>query len=202
MLSRKFTKREKVLLLILALLLVGELYYLLVHRRVENDLMEAQSRLEEATVSYNIESARTAKKNGMLKAIQEAQKNEGVHPLPDYDNSTNVVAYLNGVMASTDEYNLIFDAVSFSNYVAMRPINMNFTCQGYPAVRNIVTQLENGPYYCEVTGLSMSAGNGIDDLTGGNMSVQMTAVFYEYVGTEQNQEDGAVGNGSEGDGAP
>lgn len=190
MLSRKFTTREKVLLLILILILVGELYYLLVHRRVENDLLEAQSRLEEATVSYNIESAKTAKKNGMLKAIGEAQKDADVHPLPDYDNSTNVVAYLNGVLASADEYNLIFNTVSYSNYVAMRPINMSFTCQGYSAVRNIVTQLENGPYYCEVTGLSMAAGNGIDDLTGGNVSVQLTAVFYEYIGTEQLEGDG------------
>ncbi len=190
MLSRKFTTREKVLLLILILILVGELYYLLVHRKVENDLLEAQTRFEQAKVTYEIENAKTVKKNGMLKAIQEAQKDEDVHPLPDYDNSTNVVAYLNGVMASADEYNLVFNTVNYSNYVAMRPINMSFTCQGYQAVRNIVTQLENGPYYCEVTGLSMAAGNGAVDLTGGYVSVQMTAVFYEYVGTEQLEGDG------------
>lgn len=182
MLSRKFTTREKILLLVLALVLLAEVYYLFVHQKVQRDKAEARSRIETATVSYEIESERAAKKRDMLEKIQKAGKDSSVHPLPDYDNSTDVVAYLNGVMASAEEYNLVFNAVEFSNYVALRSINMSYSCLGYPAVRDIVGQLENGPYYCEVTGLSMSAENGISDITDKNVSVQMTAVFYEYVG--------------------
>jgi len=183
MLSRKFTTREKVLLVILVLILLAEMYYLLVHRRVEEKNMEAWARTDTASVSYEIESAKSEKKKDMLAKIHEASADESIHPLPDFDNSTNVVAYLNGVMASTDEYNLVFNEVDFSNYVAMRSINMSFTCRGYAAARNIVTQLEDGPYYCEVTELSMSAESGFNDMTGESMYVQMTAVFYEYVGT-------------------
>lgn len=207
MLSRKFTTREKVLMLILALLLVGELYYVLVHVRVVNDLAEAKARTEAATVTYEVESVRAVKKQDMENKIREAESNSDVRPLPDFDNSTNVVAYLNGVMASTEEYHLVFNAVNFSNYVAMRAINMSFSCRDYSAVENIVAQLEKGPYYCEVTGLSMSAVHGLSDMmwqgdtiaaedadiAGGNMteenvSVQMTAVFYEYAGDLTQQD--------------
>jgi len=202
MLSRKFTTREIVLLIVLALLLVTELYIVFVHQRVQRELAEAQSRTEAATVSYEIESVKAAKKENMLEKIDEAEKNDR-RPLPEFDNSTNVVAYLNGVMASAEEYDLVFNEVSFSDYVAMRAINMSFTCRGYSTVKSIVSQLENGPYYCEVTGLSMSAeGAGIndftwhditledltdenfsaEDLSSGNVYVQMTAVFYEYAG--------------------
>ncbi len=189
MLSRQFTTREKVLLLILALILLAELYYLLVHRRVQTEIEDARTRIETATVFYDIESAKAVKKKEMKKKIQEAGKDGSIRPLPDYDNSANVVAYLNGVMASVEEYDLVFNEVEFSDYVAMRPLSMSFNCQGYPAVRNIVTQLENGPYYCEVTGLSMAADDGASDMTGGGVSVQMTAVFYEYVEAGTNIED-------------
>ncbi len=182
MLSRKFTTREKVLLLILAVILLAELYFLLVHQRVERELAEAQSRTETATAAYNVARMKAEQKREMQKKIQEALKDESVRPLPDYDNSTNVVAYLNGVLAAAEEYNLVFNAVTVSNYVAVRPISMSFRCQGYAAARDIVAQLENGPYYCEVTGLSMSAQSGGSDLTGEMVSVQMTAVFYEYAG--------------------
>ncbi len=176
-------------MLILALILLAELYYLLVHQRVQRELAEAQARIDTATVSYNLESARAAKKHQMQEKIQEAAKDSSIRALPDYDNANNVVAYLNGVMASTGEYNLVFNAVGFSDYVAVRSINMSFNCVGYAAVRDIVVQLENGPYYCEVTGLSMTAENGTSDMTEGGVSVQMTAVFYEYAGAESNKTE-------------
>ncbi len=184
MLSRRFTTREKILLLVLALILLAELYFLLVHQRVKREFAEARERIEIATVSYDLESARAAKKQEMLDKIRKATSDSGVHPLPDYDNSTNVVAYLNGVMAAAEEYNLVFNTVDFNNYVAIRPINMSFICRNYAAVRDIVAQLENGPYYCEVTGLLMSAEDGIGDMRGEAVSVQMTAVYYEYAGDE------------------
>ncbi len=183
MLSRKFTTREKILLLILSVILLAELYFLLVHQRVEREFAEAQARTETATIAYDIERVKAERKQEMQRKIQEAQRDANARPLPDYDNSTNVVAYLNGVMAATEEYNLVFNAVDFSSYAAMRPINMNFSCLGYAAVRDIVAQLENGPYYCEVTRLSMSVASETGDMTGNLVSVQMTAVFYEYAGT-------------------
>ncbi len=188
MLSREFTKREKILLLILALILLAEVYYLLVHQKVERDLAEARARTEIATASYEIESVKAAKKQEMLEKIQEATKDGSAQPLPDYDNGTNVVAYMNGVMESVEEYNLVFNNVDFRDYVAVRSINMSFSCQGYSAVKNIVTQLEDGPYYCEVTGLSISAANEILDMEDEMVSVQMTAVFYEYAGDRIEEE--------------
>jgi len=186
MLSRKFTKREEVLLLILALILLGELYYLLVHQRVERELADAEARTAAATVSYEREQAKAVKKQEMQVKIQEATSDSSVRPLPDYDNSTNVVAYLNGVMAATEEYNLVFNAVDFSDYAALRTINMSFRCRGYSEVKNIAAQLEQGPYYCEITGLSMAADGETSDMTGGMVTVQMTAVFYEYAGARVN----------------
>jgi len=182
MLSRKFTKREEVLLLLLAVILLVELYYLLVHQRVEREFADAQNRTEIATASYDLEQAKALKKQEMQTKIQAATSDSSVRPLPDYDNSTNVVAYLNGVMAATEEYNLVFNTVNLSNYAAVRPINMSFRCQGYQAVKDIAAQLEQGPYYCEITGLSISAQGEHSDMTGGMVTVQMTAVFYEYAG--------------------
>ncbi len=188
MLSREFTKREKILLLILAVILLAEVYYLLVHQRVERQLAEARERTEMAMVSYEIESAKAAKKQEMLKKIEEATKDGSVQRLPDYDNATNVVAYMNGVMESVEEYNLVFNDVEFRNYVAVRSINMSFSCQGYSSVKNIVTQLEDCPYYCEVTGLLISAADEILDMEDEMVSVQMTAVFYEYAGDRIEEE--------------
>ncbi len=190
MLSRRFTRRESVLLLLLTLILLGELYFLLVHQRVEREFEEARSRTEAATVSYELEEMKAQKKQMMLEKNRKARE-ENLRTLPDYDNSTNVVAYLNGVMAATENYNLVFNTVNFVEYAALRPISMSFRCQGYPAVKNIVGQLENGPYYCEVTGLSMSAESGAGDMTGGMVSAQMTAVFYEYAGTRAGTGEGA-----------
>ncbi len=202
MLSREFTTREKILLLILAVILLAELYYLLVHQKVERDFAEARERMETAMVFYDIESAKAAKKQEMLEKIQEATEDGSVRPLPDYDNATNVVAYMNGVMESVEEYNLVFNNVDFRDYVAMRSINMSFNGQGYSAVKNIVTLLEDGPYYCEVTGLSMSTENEISDMTDEMVSGQIAAAFYEYAGDRMGEESSVSGSGNEGDGTP
>ncbi len=185
MLSRKFTTKEKILLLILALVLLVDAYYILVHQRVQRELEEARSRIETATVYYEIETARAAKKAEMQKKIQKVKADGSIRPLPDFDNSTNVVAYLNGVMAATGEYHLVFNTASYSDYVAMRAINMSFDCAGYSAVKDIVTQLERGPYYCEVTALSMSTERESNDMTIDGVAVQLTVVFFEYVGTRE-----------------
>lgn len=180
--GKGFTVKGRLLLIFFVIVLLGEAYYLLVHRRVDAIVSDARMRSETAMANYQIETAKAVKKQNMQEQTKTA-KEGGAKQLPEFDNSVNVIAYLNQVMAVTGEYSLSFGKVEQGDYVVLRPVNMGFSCPNYDAVKDIVAQLENGPYFCEVTGLAMAArGSNGGDVTGETVSVQMTAVFYEYAG--------------------
>lgn len=182
MMSRKFTAREKVLLLVLAILLVCSGYYILVDQPVSSTIQLAQLREEDAQSQLMIEEARSQRLHQMEQelAALDTGSSASLAKIPDYDNVQNVVRLLNGALSASGGYNLVFSPVTFSGHIASRTIDMSFTCGGYAAAKSIVSQLSGAPYRSQITGLTLVSDGENGELTTSHLSAKLTITFFEY----------------------
>ena len=86
-LSRDFTRGEKVLLLLLALVLVGLAYYFIVDRPVRSALESAKAEKEALVTELTTLQARIARMEKMQAELDALQANPEVSKMGSYNNS-------------------------------------------------------------------------------------------------------------------
>ncbi len=179
---RKFSMREQVLMVVLALLLLTCVYYILVDRPVQDTLLDASIRQGEAESRMTIASAQLNKMRGMQAALAELEQS-AQSDVPDYDNAKMVVELLNNAMSMSDEYSLTFQPVTRKGAIATRTIHMEFRCGGYAAGKQILQTLLDRGYRCRIT--SMSVDRNGSDIRDGGVTVRASVTFYEFVSEAQ-----------------
>lgn len=183
MMSRKFTAREKVLLLVLALLLLICGYWMALWQPTAAAVERARLREETAQDQIVVEEAMLGKLTQMRQALDGLNQDTEQSEIAAYDNMQNVVRILNDALSRSQSYNLIFSPVTFDGNLASRTIDMTFTCGSYDDARAILKTLDQGPYRCRITALTMLAENpaeAADTIYRDGVSVKLTITFFEY----------------------
>lgn len=181
--KRKFSLREQVLMVILALLLLTCVYFIAVDRPVQNTLLDASQRQSEADSQLTIASAQLKKMRAMQAALAELEQS-AKSDVPDYDNAKNVVELLNNAMSLTDEYTLSFQPVTRDGAIAVRTVQMSFRCSSYATAKLIMQTLLDSNYRCRITSMSVTGNNG-NDIRNEGVTVKASVTFYEFVSEEQ-----------------
>ena len=179
--KRKFSTREKVLLVILAVLLVGSLYYVAVDQPVRNTIADATARQQEAESALTIDLAKLARMHQMQAALAELEQDAKPN-VPDFDNARYVIRLLDTVLSQAEGVVLTFPQPVTKGDIVRRSVDMRFVCSGYASARRILDKLYNGPFRCEIANFSMT------DLTGEYTEVLATVTFFEFVVDEKAPE--------------
>lgn len=180
--KRQFSLREKVLLVILALLLLTCVYYVLVAKPVQETLLSASQRQSEADSQMTIASAQLEKMHHMQSALAQLDQSAQAD-VPDYDNAKNVVELLNRAMTMTDEYTLSFQPVTTEGSIVSRTVQMTFRCGGYATSKSILQTLLDSDYRCRITSMSVSCSQGWD-IRQEEVVVNASVTFYEFLSKE------------------
>lgn len=182
--NRKFTLRETIMILILALLLAGCGYYFLVLEPTTQAITEASLRREDADALIVVEEARAAKLDQMKQELEKLSNGSVSHvsEIASYDNVQNVVQMLHGALSQADHYNLVFSPVTFDGHIVSRPIDMTFNCAQYDTAKSIISSLYASPYRCEISSLTLlsQSKEAGADISKDAVSVKLTITFYEY----------------------
>lgn len=186
--SRRFTPREKILLVILAVILLAGAYLWLVQEPISQSLSRIRSQQEEAEMDRLVLDAKKVKLDQMREELDAILAESDAKEIPQYDNQQNVINMLNSVLASTTDYTLSFEPISQGDGDVMirRVINMTFYCNSYQEARGIVNQLHGGPYRCQIGNLAISAiSQGVTgstlDLNVYPVQVTMNLTFFELL---------------------
>lgn len=202
MLRRSFSKREKALLIILALLLIGIGYYLFVWQPVEERIESADARTVEAEDALLVEQTRYAVLEQMRAELAEMDAQpDSAAEIPPYDNAKRVMRLLNGVLSASKSYSISFDNIAFQGDLAVRSMRMSFSCNSYADAKNIIRALYAGPYRCTIGTMTFTASSMQGTLAGSKtlvnfppdmsmtpVSVSMMVTFYEYLETAESTE--------------
>ena len=177
--KRQFSRRETVLLVIFAIMLLGCLYYVLVDQPVREDMADAAERRTAAESDLVIEAARLMQMRQMQAALEKLDLDSSA-VVPDYDNVRSVVALFDKALLATMSYDMTFSPIQLNGQIVSRPVTVNFVCGGYDTAIRILRVLYDGPYRCEISSVKFTGGSGAA-LTDGAVSVAMEITFYEYI---------------------
>ena len=187
-LSRDFTRGEKALLLLLALILVGLTYYLVVDRPVRSALESARAEKEALVTERTTLQGQIARMEKMEKELESIRANPGVSQMGSYNNSKAELDFLNELLAETEEYNVSFTGVTRDGDQVRRNFNLKFTVQDFATAERLLKKIYACDMRCLINDISYSKTrtyyNSADRLHYARdyyerVNVNATATFYE-----------------------
>lgn len=176
-LSRDFTKMEKALLLILALLLLALGYYKFFFEPTQTAIENAQSAEQTYQSELDIVTARILRLDRMKRDVDALVSDPSVSRMPSYNSHKAELALLNDVLGSADQYAVSFSNVTRDGDQIRRNFSLEFTVSDLESVQSIIARLGSQEYRCLVDDIRcVSLGNGSG---GEGLQTTMTATFYE-----------------------
>ncbi len=175
--SREFTRTEKVLLLILAVILVGLVYYQFVHRPVQKAIETAEAEYSSLQTEYTVAKAKADQLKALEEELEDMKGSGSASYMASYNNAKAEVALLNDILSDTRQYNISFANVTRSGNQIRRNFTLQFRTDDYEAMRSVIDGLLTSPYRCLVGDIQCSMGqerNGAD-----YVSANVTATFFE-----------------------
>ncbi len=188
-LTRQFTRREQVLLLILAALFLFAVYFLGVHLPVNEALERTRAEREAVSADVAVLEAKQQHMDRMRQELGVILSQPHVTEIPTYDNLQRVMEFLNTILSPAEDYSLSFQGPrqSEDSAILRREMQMSYVSPSYPAAREVLERLQNCPFRCQLSALSMEpfAGDGQSNtdaaLTDGPVQVSLTVTFFENV---------------------
>lgn len=174
--NRAFTNREKVLLVILAVLLIVIGYFKLILEPINNNIetYQADAAAEQDEILQNTVILTRMKQ--MQHELEEIYAADDAKPLPDFDNSEKLLVELNRILSASDDYSLSFSQVRRldGDYIVCRPVSLSFHTDTYQAARALIDALAASDAINQISDLSMTMSDGSD-----GVRVSLTITYFE-----------------------
>lgn len=198
-LSRGFSGKEKFLLAVFVLIIIGAAYFYLVDQPVRSRIANAQARQEELQTELTISSAKVGKLKKMKEELEQAQTSGKMSStyMPSYNNVKHEITFLNDILSATKDYTVSFANVSRSGDQIRRSVALSYTTTTYEDARAIIAAICESENRVLITNIRMDSkekdlmllpetkttttANGAVTTTTieNNISTSMTIIFYE-----------------------
>ena len=179
--NRALSTREKVMLMILCLLLIGIAYYKFLLEPINDSVTEYQSmtQMEQDMILQN--TALIQKKKNMEAELEQIFAQGTPTPIPSYDNSGVLMVELHSILSSTIDYTLSFGDTSTLScgYLLRRPIQMEFTTADYWQARQIINRLHGSDNISQISDLTISRVTLRNTENEGAISVKLVVTYFE-----------------------
>lgn len=172
---RKLTLRERILLLLLAIVAVVSGYilffYLPTTQRIDSlNAQIAQSEELAAQLEAKLEDQRR-----MEQTLNQLASQEDAPPvMPEYDNLQAVMVELNQILAGCQNYSLSFQEDQSQAHIFGRQVSIPFTCSSYDQAKQILQKLHDSALRGLLGNVQFSQQQN------GTIKVTATMTFYEY----------------------
>lgn len=172
---RKLTLRERVLLVLLAVVAVVSAYVLLFSMPLTQRMEELAAQMEQdQELNLQLEQRVQNMERMQQEVRQLTDSGTAPVPMPLYDNLTAVMVELNDILAGCSEYSLSFQGTLGENQVYQRQVSIPFICNSYEEAKSIVQQLHDCGLRCVLQGVDLSTQED------GTVQAVATVVFLEY----------------------
>ena len=206
--NRAFTQREKVLLLVLAVLIIVIGYVKLILQPINEEIESYEGLTMEEQTAFSANQIKAARMNLMEKEIEKAKAKGVRREVPAYDNSSNLLPGLYQIMESSVDYSLDFGELVYDGNVVQRPVEMTFQTRTYKQARVIIDKLYKSGYAMQISDVNISTKKATDtQLVSTSMSVTYFEENLNYVpeadiasedGTDAQSADGSTDGSGQG----
>ena len=176
---RKLSLRERVLLVLLAILAVVSGYVLLFYLPTTQRMESLHAQIAQAQELEAQLGARLATQQQMEQELEQLSAQGAQAPyMPAYDNLQAVMVELNTILASCQEYSISFQGEQGEDPVFYRRVSIPFTCGSYEQAREILQKLHDSALRGLLGDLQLSQQEN------GTVTVSATITFFEYQAAE------------------
>ena len=171
--SRDFTRTEKILLVLLAVILVGLVYYRFVYVLVNDSVSSSNSEAQALQTEISAAESRVLHLKSLQSEMDTMEEEGSMSYMPSYNNSKAEIAFLNDVLASTDKYSISFADVARSGDQIRRSFTLQYTTASYKTAQKILESLCQSRDRCLVGDIRCTITET------GVTTVNAAATFYE-----------------------
>ena len=171
--SRDFTRTEKILLVLLAVILVGLVYYRFVYVLVNDSVSSSHSEAQALQTEITAAEGRLTHLKTLRSEMDTMEEEGTMSYMPSYNNSKDEIAFLNDVLASTEKYSISFADVTRSGDQIRRSFTLQYVTTTYKAAQQILEALSQSRDRCLVGDIRCSITET------GVTTVNAAATFYE-----------------------
>lgn len=187
-LSREFSRREKLLILIMVLILVFAGYYKFVFQATKNTIEESNQKAaayEAELITIQIQLDRMEQ---MRQELEKEKSNASMSYMFSYNNINAEIEFLHQILDDTTlDYRLSFSDVMRDGDQIRRPVSIQFTAADYDTAERIINSLENCRMRCLISQVQANAveynyyANRAEsrDLQNSAVSASCSVIFYE-----------------------
>ena len=183
MMKKKLPVRDAVILVILALAAIGALYFFMVYRPTSERISALQG--QQTQVQTEVDALKTKEEllnkiRGELEGLRESNR-----PVAVYDNQKPVMAALNQIMLSSQEFEIAFslDESEEESDVVRRRVEIDFICGNYQSAKNVITALHDVNFRCQISAVHLtsraSSAQKPGDIRQEPVQGQVSIVFFE-----------------------
>lgn len=176
--SREFSLKEKLLLLLLCLILVGLAYYQFVDRPVRDTVSSAHAQAQSLATELKSVESKLETMRRMRSEIEDVTAGGTASEMASYNNSKAEIALLNDILGDTLQYAITFENVTRVENQIRRNFSLQFTVDSYDAVEGVLRALNESRFRCLIGDVRCNA-NRDGNIMEGNVTVNAVATFYE-----------------------
>ncbi|MEG1068467.1 MAG: hypothetical protein RSD90_07460 [Anaerovoracaceae bacterium] len=178
MMSRKFTSREKILLVVLCVMILGIFYYQFVVKETNRMIKEYDVNAIQDELA--IEQATALNKMQMKKEMESTPLLD-TGTVASYNNIKAEINAMNDIFSKATTYNLDFEQAKVDGTAVRRNIKAVFSCNSYKTVTAIIKDLHDCRYRCLIRNVSIVSTSGQEKglKTSNDINVSLDVTFYE-----------------------
>lgn len=173
----EFSKREKVMLVVLVLIIMALGYFKLILEPINEQIGKYETDKETEQVDIDQYVVKSAQKKKMSKEVEAIKESGEYIAIPAYDNSQKLLVELHHILASTTDYTLEFDEMVTNDYILCRPAKLSFVTANYQQARDVINKLSNSEMFNVIDDVSIDFQN---DHTN-DVAVYLTITYFEML---------------------
>ena len=171
--SRDFTNKEQILLVILALILVGLAYYYFVDQNVRSTITSADAECQQLQTELDAVQMKIAHLQSLQNAMDELEASGNLTWMGSYNNGKAEVAFLNDILADTLKYSVTFSNVTRNGNQIRRNFTLQYQTLDYLSAQNIMDRLNQGENRCVLGDVKCTMD------ADGRVTINQNATFFE-----------------------
>ena len=176
--SRRSSKREMILIIVLAVILAGMVYYRFVEMTVSKSMEKAQETIETNQTEVDLSTAKLAQLKSMDKKLNDFESS-GAGYLASYNNVKKEIQVLDRILKPTTEYSMSLSDPVETGDLIRRDMSIRFTTGNFAQTYSVLKDFEK----CEYRNIVKDISYGLSMTREGKSvaGVNMNVTFYETI---------------------
>ena len=154
-LSKELTKREKIMIVILALVIIAVGWFKLLYEPTMAEIESLNSKMDSEQTEIEIRMPKIAKINSMKNELALLQADSNATTIPLYDNSKQIMNKISSITKNVDDFNINFQPDTTNGYIVEHPIRLAFSTDSYAKARKLIDALDQETFVNQISDLSI-----------------------------------------------